>query len=155
MLLDGALNTDDHPFSSGGFSDVYKGAYKGLRVCVKKLRVAPETDSEQTTKGDIYPYYSQISSFLTPLTDTFPGSFAVEAIDTSKHCAILRRVDRPTPNRVRVDASWELDGLCQVEPTRRSGPSREPFFVLPPHVAPTVISWLASQRVSIICTLTA
>jgi hypothetical protein len=52
LLLNDAIDTDEDPFSSGGFSDVYKGRVNGLPVCVKMLRVASASDEEQAKKGD-------------------------------------------------------------------------------------------------------
>jgi serine/threonine protein kinase len=38
------LTVEDYAFDSGGFADVYSGEYKGLKVCVKRLRVATPRD---------------------------------------------------------------------------------------------------------------
>lgn len=45
------LNIDKSPFASGGFSDVFQGTYGGLKVCVKRLRVAATSSPERVTKG--------------------------------------------------------------------------------------------------------
>ena len=89
------------------------------------------------------------------LTDSFPGSFAMEAIDTSQHCPIRRRDDRPSPNRVTVDAARKPDDLHQIEPTPRSDFSCEPLLEPLQLVASAFISWSTLQRVSIIFILTA
>lgn len=52
LLSNDAIVVDEYPFSSGGFSDVYKGRVDDLQVCVKKLRVASPSDSEQAEKED-------------------------------------------------------------------------------------------------------
>ena len=116
MLPNGTLVTDVHLFSSGGFSDVYRGTFNGLQVCVKKLRVAPDSGSEQATKGDTCRHYFRlcIVSNLMATTGAFPGSFAVEAIGTSQHRAIRGRDHQPSPNRVRVYAERRLADLRQI-----------------------------------------
>ena len=159
VLSEEVLNIDEDPFSSGGFSEVYKGTYKGtyyyLRVCVKKLRDALDGDPEQATKGDTLVTIPNRAPLLMALTDTLPGSFVVEALDPPQHRPIRRRGYRSPSNRVRVDARQALDCLHQIEPAPRSGLSCEPSFVPPQHVPSTSISWSTSQRVSITCTLTA
>ena len=55
----------------------------------------------------------------------------MEAIDTSQHCTIHRRDNRPTSNRLTVDAPRKFDDLHQIEPTSRSGLPCELFFPLP------------------------
>ena len=159
VLSEEVLNIDEDPFSSGGFSEVYKGTYKGtyyyLRVCVKKLRDALDGDPEQATKGDTLVTIPNRAPLLMALTDTLPGSFVVEALDPPQHRPIRRRDFRSPPNRVRVYVPWKLDSLHQIEPTERSRPSREPFFVPLRYLASTCISWSTSQRASITSTPTA
>ena len=61
MLSDDTLTIDERPFASNN-SDVHKGRYKNLRVCVKKLRVTPASDLEKANKGDTARYYCHYAS---------------------------------------------------------------------------------------------
>ena len=40
------------PFTSGSFSDLYRGTYNGSQVCVKELRVSSDSNSKKAAKGD-------------------------------------------------------------------------------------------------------
>lgn len=51
ILSNDHLNIQEEPFASGGYSDVYKGILSGLDVCVKELRVASTSSSDQARKG--------------------------------------------------------------------------------------------------------
>ena len=44
MLRGGLVKTSDIATASGGFGDVWKGAYKGRRVAIKSLRVCMTDD---------------------------------------------------------------------------------------------------------------
>jgi hypothetical protein len=44
MLRGGLVKTSDIAIASGGFGDVWKGAYKGRRVAIKSLRVCMTDD---------------------------------------------------------------------------------------------------------------
>jgi len=41
------------PFAFSRYSDVFKGSYDGLRVCVKKLKVDSTDSPEKIAKGRI------------------------------------------------------------------------------------------------------
>ena len=45
------------------------------------------------------------------IIDAFPGGIDMEAIDTPQHCPFRRHDNRPTPNRIRVDAWRKLNDL--------------------------------------------
>ena len=127
VLLSEALNTDEYPFSSGGFSDVYRGTCDGLKVCVKKLRVVSPTSLDTAaTKGSNCRYHCRLHCLLTTLTDALPGSFDVEATDTPQHRPIQRRDYQPPPDCVGVDVWRRLDDSHQFEPGHKSGCTREP-----------------------------
>jgi len=47
------LNVDKRPFAFGGYSDVFKGTYTRLEVCVKRLKVDSIDRPEKVVKGRV------------------------------------------------------------------------------------------------------
>jgi len=45
------LDISGSPFAFGGYSDVFKGTYAGLEVCVKRLKVDSTDSPEKVIKG--------------------------------------------------------------------------------------------------------
>ena len=68
-LLKNALYILVHPFTSSDSSDVYKGTYKNLQVCVKKLKVDSDGRSEKATKERAAVTTIDFSSLSDALTD--------------------------------------------------------------------------------------
>ena len=48
------LNVDKKPFAFGGYSDVFKGAYAGSEVCVKRLKVDSIDRPEKVVQGRVH-----------------------------------------------------------------------------------------------------
>jgi hypothetical protein len=44
------LSIDPNPFARGNYGDVYKGSFDGSKVCVKRVRVYEEDDTQTTKK---------------------------------------------------------------------------------------------------------
>ena len=64
LLPEGKLSINKDRLASGGFSDVFQGTYKGLKVCVKRLRVSSTGSLDKVTKERIYRGNCQ--SFVVP-----------------------------------------------------------------------------------------
>ena len=45
------LAIDPHPFTSGGYGDVYAGTLNGSRVCIKRMRVYTQDGPKKATKA--------------------------------------------------------------------------------------------------------
>jgi len=60
VLTDNVLDIDESPFSSGGFSDVFEGTYRGRKVCIKRPRVVSAENSEEITKGGAWSRRCQL-----------------------------------------------------------------------------------------------
>ncbi|KAF9789440.1 kinase-like domain-containing protein, partial [Thelephora terrestris] len=70
-LLSGVLTVDEHPFTSGGFSDVYKGIYQNSQVCVKRL-----------THQNIVPFIGATVNPLRIASEWMPGGDLTTYINT-------------------------------------------------------------------------
>jgi len=53
VLLVDLLNIGGSPFALGGYSEVSKGMYAGLEVCVKRLKVDSTSSPESVVKGRV------------------------------------------------------------------------------------------------------
>jgi len=103
------LNIGRSAFAFGGYSDVFKGTYDGLEVCVKRLGVDSADSPEEVAKGRIH--YVQAYCLLTTPADSLPRGLDMETVNPPQRRPLQRYNVQPSPDCVRVDAGRRPDHL--------------------------------------------
>ena len=115
----------DH-LASGGFSDVFRGTFRGLAVCVKRLRVSSTSGPEKVKKGHKHHATINRSPFLKISTDAVPRGGDMETIESCQRRAVYRCNFRPSPDCVGVDVGRGFDRSHQVQPQNEQDRPCEP-----------------------------
>ena len=114
FLPNSELRINGDPVASGGFSDVFRGRFRGQEVCVKRLRVSSTGGPEKVKKGHITPL-PIICRFLMIPTDVSRGH-DMETVNPRQRRPVYRCNFRPPPDCIGMDVGRESDCSHNVEP---------------------------------------
>ena len=109
------LKINRDPIASGGFSDVFRGRFRGREVCVKRLRVSSTGGPEKVKKGHITPL-SIVRRFLMIPTDVISRGRDMETVKTRQRRPVYRCNFRPPPDCIGMDVGRGSDCSHKVEP---------------------------------------
>ena len=137
MLSSDLLNVGPDPLTSRGSSDVYEGILGSSRVCIKRVRVYAQDDSQQDVKVRYRRRRFPCLLSLTKLTGLLQRGRNVEALDAPKYRAPPGCYYYPAPAHFELDVRRGSDGTHQEIP--RCRPTRTCRFLsccTYPHVYP-------------------
>ena len=118
------LNAGNHPFASGALADMYEGFLDGSRVCVEKIRMYSEENS-QRVKMVGHPHCSFSRSHLhLACPDVLQKGSHSEALEAQKHRPFYWRNPQSSSTRFCLDARWESGGVRHGTSGEKSAPSR-------------------------------
>lgn len=98
------LNTGDRPFTSGGFSDVYEGALRGAKVCVKRIRVYPNSNPIRQAK--VLRHVFSCLPLLKSAIGILPRGCSMETLGTQKRRSFSWNYHNSSPAYLGVDTRW-------------------------------------------------
>ena len=126
------LKINRDPIASGGFSDVFRGRFRGQEVCVKRLRVSSTGGPEKVKKEHITPL-SIVRRFLMIPTDVVSRGRDMETVKPRQRRPVYRCNFRPPPDCIGMDVGRGSDRSHQVEPAHEQDLPCQYSLYLPPH----------------------